>query len=184
MSLLVLMPSLLQLLLKPLLLMPLMLMLPMLMLVAQLVREVLCELELPYLQKTTGRGSPKRQELIDNYGHFQVRGAAAAAAGCMNSCLRPLPPAKLHRSNTRAAMTATRVSMAMQQQLPVHPSLFCSVASILYCALSAAKYSVPSYTHTPAPVQVPFIEDPNTGIAMFESKDIVDYLRSTYGTSA
>lgn len=85
-------------------------------------------------------------------------------------------------------MTATCVSIAMQQQLPVHPSLCpnCSVASILYCALIAAKHSFVSYTYTyaPAPLQVPFIEDPNTGIAMFESKDIVDYLRSTYGTSA
>lgn len=118
------MPWLLPLLLKPLLLTPPLLML--LLLVAQLVREVLCELEVPYLQKTTGRGSPKRQELIDNYGHFQVSGPAAAAAGCMNGCLRPLPPAQLYRSNTRAAMTATRVSMALQQQLPLHLSLFVS----------------------------------------------------------
>lgn len=29
--------------------------------------------------------------------------------------------------------------------------------------------------------QVPYIEDPNTGIAMFESADIINYLRSTYG---
>lgn len=58
------------------------------------------------------------------------------------------------------------------------------MASILYCAHIAAKHSFVSYTYAPAPVQVPFIEDPNTGIAMFESKDIVDYLRSTYGTSA
>jgi hypothetical protein len=36
------------------------------------VKEVLCELELPYLQKTCSRGSPKRQELLDKMGHFQV----------------------------------------------------------------------------------------------------------------
>ena len=29
-------------------------------------------------------------------------------------------------------------------------------------------------------VQVPFIVDPNTGIQMFESKDIILYLRNTY----
>lgn len=29
--------------------------------------------------------------------------------------------------------------------------------------------------------QVPYIEDPNTGVAMFESKDIVEYLKKTYG---
>ena len=38
----------------------------------KVVREVLCELEIPYLQKTVARGSPKRQELIDCYGAFQV----------------------------------------------------------------------------------------------------------------
>lgn len=30
-------------------------------------------------------------------------------------------------------------------------------------------------------VQVPYLEDPNTGAAMFESSYIVDYLKRTYG---
>lgn len=38
----------------------------------RLVKEVLSELELPYLQKTVSRGSPKRQELLEKRGHFQV----------------------------------------------------------------------------------------------------------------
>ena len=63
-----------------------------------LVSEVLNELELPYNQRSCGRGSPKRQELFDKRGTFQV----------------------------------------------------------------------------------PYIEDPNTGIAMFESADIVQYLEETY----
>lgn len=63
-----------------------------------LVAEKLCELELPYLQRSVGRGSPKRQELYDKHGMFQV----------------------------------------------------------------------------------PFLQDPNTMIEMFESKDIVDYLEETY----
>ena len=29
--------------------------------------------------------------------------------------------------------------------------------------------------------QVPYLEDPNTGIEMFESSDIVKYLQQTYG---
>uniref|UniRef100_A0A453QHJ5 GST N-terminal domain-containing protein n=2 Tax=Aegilops tauschii subsp. strangulata TaxID=200361 RepID=A0A453QHJ5_AEGTS len=28
--------------------------------------------------------------------------------------------------------------------------------------------------------QVPYIEDPNTGVKMFESAEIVEYLRATY----
>ncbi|KAK9705753.1 hypothetical protein RND81_07G079400 [Saponaria officinalis] len=64
----------------------------------KVVREVLVELELPHIQRSCARGSPKRQELFDRIGHFQV----------------------------------------------------------------------------------PFLEDPNTGVEMFESAEIVDYLRATY----
>lgn len=28
--------------------------------------------------------------------------------------------------------------------------------------------------------QVPYLEDPNTGIQMFESAEIIEYLRATY----
>lgn len=64
-----------------------------------IVAEKLCELELPYVQKSVGRGSPKRQELYDKHGMFQV----------------------------------------------------------------------------------PYLEDPNSMVALFESKDIVEYLEETYG---
>ena len=65
----------------------------------KLVREKLVELELPHLMKSSGRGSPKRQELVDRRGTFQA----------------------------------------------------------------------------------PYLEDPNTGVAMFESAAIVKYLEETYG---
>lgn len=38
----------------------------------KVVREKLCEMEVPYLQRTCARGSPSRQELLDTVGHFQV----------------------------------------------------------------------------------------------------------------
>jgi len=28
--------------------------------------------------------------------------------------------------------------------------------------------------------QVPFLEDPNTGVEMFESAEIIEYIRATY----
>jgi len=65
----------------------------------KVVREVLCEMELPYLYKNAARGSPKRQQLVDKYGTFQV----------------------------------------------------------------------------------PLLEDPNTESYLFESKDIIKYLKDTYG---
>lgn len=64
----------------------------------KVVREALVELELPHIQHSCARGSPKRQPLLERVGHFQV----------------------------------------------------------------------------------PYLEDPNTGVQMFESADIVDYLRATY----
>ncbi|KAK9829088.1 hypothetical protein WJX72_003830 [[Myrmecia] bisecta] len=64
----------------------------------KIVREVLCELELPHLQKSVARGSPKRQELFEKRGQFQA----------------------------------------------------------------------------------PYLEDPNTGVALFESADIIKYLNETY----
>jgi len=65
----------------------------------KLAREQLSELELPHVYKAAARGSPKRQQLLDKRGAFQV----------------------------------------------------------------------------------PYLEDPNTGAAMFESSYIVDYLKRTYG---
>eukprot|EP00897_Mesotaenium_endlicherianum_P004861 jgi/Mesen1/4402/ME000225S03387 len=64
----------------------------------KLVREALCELELPHIYHPVARGSPRRQELLDRVGSFQA----------------------------------------------------------------------------------PYLEDPNTGVKMFESADIVDYLYGTY----
>ena len=37
-----------------------------------LVKEQLCELELPYVQRTCPRGSPKRQAVFEKKGKFQV----------------------------------------------------------------------------------------------------------------
>ncbi|GAA0186429.1 oxidoreductase [Lithospermum erythrorhizon] len=64
----------------------------------KVVREVLVELELPHIQHSCARGSPKRQAIYQKLGHFQV----------------------------------------------------------------------------------PYLEDPNTGVQMFESAEIVEYLQSTY----
>ncbi|XP_072981992.1 uncharacterized protein [Typha latifolia] len=64
----------------------------------KVVREVLVELELPHILRSTARGSPKRQILYEKAGHFQV----------------------------------------------------------------------------------PYLEDPNTGVKTFESAVIIDYLRATY----
>ena len=45
----------------------------------------------------------------------------------------------------------------------------------LVLAIPANLYSVPIWC-----MQVPYIEDPNTGTAMFESNEIIKYLNDTY----
>lgn len=54
----------------------------------QVVREVLCELELPYLYRTTPRGSAKRQEMLEKRGTFQVGCRPHTALHCtMHACM-------------------------------------------------------------------------------------------------
>jgi glutathione S-transferase len=87
---------------------------------SRLVREMLCELELPYLLINLGK-----QQLAD------------------------MGPANFH--------------MTLK---PYHP-------------LPNTKRDEFFKVH--GNVQVPYLEDPNTGAAMFESQDIVAYLKKTYG---
>jgi hypothetical protein len=47
----------------------------------KVVTELLCEMELPYLFRTVARGSPKREEMFQKYGHFQVSTIALKQTG-------------------------------------------------------------------------------------------------------
>ena len=38
----------------------------------------------------------------------------------------------------------------------------------------------PGFIQRSGKMQIPFLIDPNTGVSMFESRDIVDYLNQTY----
>jgi glutathione S-transferase len=41
----------------------------------------------------------------------------------------------------------------------------------------------PQFLERSGKIQIPFIVDPNSGVEMFESDDIVRYLEETYGVS-
>ena len=60
----------------------------------------------------------------------------------------------------------------------------CELA-IPYHLVNVAKRSAerPAFLARAGKMQVPYLEDPNTGVAMFESADIVAYLDRTYGTA-
>ena len=113
---------------------------------------MLCELEIPYLQKTAARGSPKRQELVDTYGQFQV-----CVCVSLGTPAEPLPHLCFHTSPRQV------VCRFLKTPTPVPHLCFHTYFECL---------------------QVPFLEDPNTGVCMFESKAIIEYLEKTYGGGA
>jgi len=88
---------------------------------SRLAREVLCELELPYLLHSTGKGR-----------------------------MTDLGPPSFRDRLFRAPRDTSRNRKALLERT--------------------------------GRVQLPYLIDPNTGVEMYESAAIVDYLRSTYGT--
>lgn len=112
------------------------------------------------MQRSCARGSPKRQSLFERRGTFQVR------------CCGPRQ-GELHRRHARSGLAPRRRPASAGSQ---------ATARLLRCARSRRLT-----TALPCPalycLQVPYIEDPNTGVAMFESSAIVEYLEKTYGSS-
>ena len=106
----------------------------------QVARETLVELEIPHVFISTARGSPKRQELFEKTGTFQV-------------CASP--------------------------QL----SLVSELCSIIHQARDGGRLWRKCFDvcgTSDLVLQVPFLEDPNTGVSLFESADIIRYLEETY----
>lgn len=110
----------------------------------KVVREALCEREIAHVFRSCARGSPKRQELFEQRGHFQAR-----AALCGYACI----------SGRRCAVLASpSAPIPRQPDPPPHPP-------------------PRAFTCTQ---QVPYLEDPNQGVCMWESAQIVRYIDDTY----
>ena len=54
--------------------------------VTQVVREKLVALEIPFVQHTTVRGSPKRQLFVDAFGKFAVPYLEVSVTVCQDCC--------------------------------------------------------------------------------------------------
>ena len=67
-----------------------------------------------------------------------------------------------------------------------HTCVFHTYPCQVVCRFLKTPTPVPHlYFHTYFEcLQVPFLEDPNTGVCMFESKAIIEYLEKTYGGGA
>ena len=96
-----------------------------------------------------------------------------------------------------SAARATRGGYATESEVPEQMLELYSFESSPYCKLVREELSsmaIPYVLHSVAKkspsraafversgrMMVPFLVDPNTGVEMFESADIVDYLRQTY----
>lgn len=53
--------------------------------------------------------------------------------------------------------------------------------AMIYPIPKNAKRHVARLKKLGGEAKVPFLHDPNTGVDMFQSKDIIEYLRKTYG---
>ena len=185
------------------------------------VREVLCELDIPYESRPCAKGSRHRDELRTRGGKVQVPYLIDEAAGTAlyeseaiidhlwrrwAGRSRPLAGRLLHPLETGLAMAGSVARPHGGRTLPgieerpqpdqvlelwnIEASPYCRRVRETLCALD-----LPSVVHNIAKrsrhrdafrarfgrVQVPLLYDPNTDTTLIESRDIIDYLVTTYG---
>lgn len=136
-------------------------------------------------QVTASRGSPKRQQLLEKRGTFQVtsrlrgRGGGRGGHSCVGAAARlpravPAPRATpAHPLNTVTPEVPYLEDPNPQAPHTVHWH------SKTFHKRARLTTLVPSTPPPPLP-QVPYLEDPNQGVYLFESAAIVDYLYKTY----
>jgi glutathione S-transferase len=110
-----------------------------------------------------------------------------------------LGPLTMLTSSLASALRATRGRKARPARAPEKPlelwsfdaSPFCRFARETLCELSLPYHlhnvgkgspSRPAFVALSGRMMVPFLRDPNTGVSLFESADIVAYLEKTYAT--
>lgn len=182
------------------------------------VREVLSELDLPYISRPAARGSFRRQAVMKRGGRMMVpflidpntdvamyeseeiidylHARYGRGRTSLSTALSPL--------NTVTAAAASmirpygrRVRVERRQELPellelynFEASPFCrkvrealSELDIAYVVHNVAKgsYRRPELIARGGRMMVPYLIDPNTGTAMYESAEIVAWLHATWG---
>lgn len=101
-------------------------------------------------------------------------------------------------SSVRRTKGRSRVSKAVPAKQPIELYGYEASPFVKLVRETITELEIPYYLHTTARgsktrgemketfgrFQVPYIVDPNTGVSMFESAEICEYLRKTYGPSA
>jgi glutathione S-transferase len=146
--------------------------------------------QFPYLvDPNTGKEMYESDEIVRHlfteYGDgpvpFGLTGLLAVASGSLASALR------LGKGTSVEPSTAPAQSLELWS---FEASPFCRIAREKLCVLEIpyrlhnvgkGSPSRPAFAVRAGKVQVPFLVDPNTGVEMFESADIVAYLEETYG---
>jgi glutathione S-transferase len=186
------------------------------------VREVLCELDLDYLEHPVAHGSPRRTELKKLGGKVQVPYLVDKDTGkhlyesddiiaYLNTTYGhgkragwALPIPSIVDNLVSFAASAARLGRGtrcrVQAQRDLQPLTLYNMEGSPYCrkvreALTELdlEYVVrnvpkgsPKRTELEkrgGKVQVPYLRDPNTGREMYESDDIVAYLKKHYGAA-
>ena len=98
----------------------------------QVVREKLVALEIPFVQHTTVRGSPKRQLLVDKYGKFAVPYLEVSMMICISIRLLRTVIAALCTSNWLAIMVSLLVQVHCTSLVCVPPQLYCMMHIVLF----------------------------------------------------
>ncbi|XP_011627295.1 uncharacterized protein LOC18444845 isoform X1 [Amborella trichopoda] len=123
--------------------------------------------------------------LVDKYGDGTV--PVMLSLGLLTTLTAGL--AMIARLGKGSSYTPSRDPVRPLELWAYEPSPFCKIVRevlvelelphILYSTARGSQKRQKLFYKT-GHFQAPYLEDPNTGIAMFESAEIVDYLRATY----
>lgn len=185
------------------------------------VREVLCELDLDYVEHPVAHGSARRKELVDLGGKMQVpylidpntgtrlyessdiidylnetygegrrAGWRLPVPSPLDNAVSAVSSALRLGRGTRCAATGPRPKLQRLTLYNMEGSPYCRKAREALCELDLEHLvrNLPKgspkreeLVQRGGKMMVPYLVDPNTGKEMYESDDIVAYLRAEYG---
>jgi len=114
---------------------------------------------------------------------FLIQGPVATVTSALASAFRPVGGARAQQAR-RPAQPLELYSFEISPYCRLVRETLCEL-ELPYLLHNVAKGSPsrPAFVERSGKMMVPYLVDPNTGKAMFESVDITRYLRETYGAS-
>jgi len=188
------------------------------------VREVLCELDLDYVEHPVAHGSPRRKEFVELGGKMQVpylidpntgthlyesddiidylnetygdghrAGWRLPVPSLLDNAVSVAASAVRLGRGTRCSVPASRRKLQQLTLYNMEGSPYCRKVREVLCELDLEHVvrNLPKgspkreeLVRRGGKMQVPYLIDPNSGREMYESDDIVAYLRAEYGSDS